>query len=123
LLDRVEPTNTAPAQIMPRPYNLGVLFVHGIGQQRRGETLIRFGEPLARAVQDRFSSGAAPDILLPGRPGAVELRLVPGQASGSPRDPEQPSCRDRDVSRRPREAAIAGVRTQSRQLPRAQYAT
>jgi len=27
-------------------YDLGILFVHGIGQQRRGETLVNFGEPL-----------------------------------------------------------------------------
>src|ERR1700750_3160281 len=27
--------------------DLGILFVHGIGQQRRGETLVEFGEPLA----------------------------------------------------------------------------
>src|SRR5262245_44870180 len=27
-------------------YELGVLFVHGIGQQRRFETLVRFGDPL-----------------------------------------------------------------------------
>jgi hypothetical protein len=29
---------------------IGVLFVHGIGQQRRGETLVEFGEPLHRWV-------------------------------------------------------------------------
>src|SRR5215510_9744722 len=31
---------------MDKPYQLGVLFVHGIGQPARGDTLVRFGEPL-----------------------------------------------------------------------------
>jgi hypothetical protein len=28
------------------PASVGILFVHGIGHQRKGETLLRFGEPL-----------------------------------------------------------------------------
>jgi len=35
-----------------RPYDVGVLFVHGIGQQRQGETLTACGEPLAECLQD-----------------------------------------------------------------------
>ncbi|WP_254991367.1 hypothetical protein [Cyanobium sp. N5-Cardenillas] len=34
--------------------DLGVLFVHGIGQQKRGSTLVGFGEPLFRWFQERF---------------------------------------------------------------------
>lgn len=34
--------------------DLGVLFVHGIGQQKRGSTLVSFGEPLYRWFQERF---------------------------------------------------------------------
>jgi len=35
-----------PSEAQPEPFNLGVLFVHGIGQQRRGATLVQFGDPL-----------------------------------------------------------------------------
>ena len=30
---------------LQKPYKLGVLFVHGIGEQAKGETLLRFGDP------------------------------------------------------------------------------
>jgi tetratricopeptide (TPR) repeat protein len=32
-------------------YDLGVLFVHGIGQSAQGETLLRFGEPLRASIE------------------------------------------------------------------------
>src|SRR5262245_4350075 len=35
-----------------QPIALGVLFVHGIGAQRRGETLAQFGEPLFRWLDE-----------------------------------------------------------------------
>jgi tetratricopeptide (TPR) repeat protein len=38
-------------------YELGVLFVHGIGQSGRAETLLRFGEPLRASIE----SVATPD--------------------------------------------------------------
>jgi hypothetical protein len=31
--------------------DLGILFVHGVGEQARGDTLVRFGEPIMRWVQ------------------------------------------------------------------------
>ena len=34
--------------------DLGVLFVHGIGQQKPGETLVGFGEPLIEWISDRL---------------------------------------------------------------------
>lgn len=61
-----------------------MLFVHGIGQQRRGETLIRFGEPLARAVQDRLTSGAAPAALRPDQPGVVAFERASLDEDGAP---------------------------------------
>lgn len=39
---------------MPPDYEVGVLFVHGIGQQKRGETLVGFGEPLYEWFRRRF---------------------------------------------------------------------
>ena len=36
-----------------KPFNLGVLFVHGIGTQTRGQTLTAFGGPFCRWLQDR----------------------------------------------------------------------
>ena len=41
---------------MAKTYALGVLFVHGIGEQPRGDTLLAFGEPLIRAL-DRWVDG------------------------------------------------------------------
>ena len=35
--------------------DIGVLFVHGIGSQRRGQTLAEFGEPIYLWLRDRFS--------------------------------------------------------------------
>ena len=58
---------------MPRAHSLGVLFVHGIGLQRRGSTLIRYGQPVVDAVRDRFSKGAPPATVRPGQPGAPEF--------------------------------------------------
>lgn len=37
---------------MPEHYDLGVLFVHGIGGQKRGDTLLQFGEPLGASMAD-----------------------------------------------------------------------
>jgi hypothetical protein len=34
-----------------RLYDLGVLFVHGIGQTTQGETLLQFGEPLVASIE------------------------------------------------------------------------
>lgn len=47
---------TKPNPPEPKPIRkLGVLFVHGIGNQRRGDTLTRFGEPLFTCLQRWFS--------------------------------------------------------------------
>jgi hypothetical protein len=58
---------------MSRPHSLGVLFVHGIGLQRRGSTLIRYGQPLVDAVRDRFSKGAPAATVGPAQQGAPEF--------------------------------------------------
>jgi hypothetical protein len=36
------------------PFHLGVLFIHGIGAQKRGQTLAEFGEPVYRWLDDRL---------------------------------------------------------------------
>ena len=36
---------------MADEYDLGILFVHGIGAQQRGDTLLQFGEPLIQSVR------------------------------------------------------------------------
>ena len=43
---------------MAAKHEIGILFVHGIGSQRRGETLLDFGEPLCDWVQ-RWIAGAS----------------------------------------------------------------
>jgi hypothetical protein len=37
---------------VPDRYDLGLLFVHGIGAQQRGDTLLQFGEPLMDSLTD-----------------------------------------------------------------------
>jgi membrane-bound metal-dependent hydrolase YbcI (DUF457 family) len=43
-----------------RLYNLGILFVHGIGQPARGDTLVRFGDSLCEWII-KWLDGAKPD--------------------------------------------------------------
>ena len=48
------------------PADLGILFVHGIGSQKRGETIVNMGEPLYRALKNwieaaSFDKGRASD--------------------------------------------------------------
>lgn len=48
-----QPPNDGPPMQEPAPpqHEIGVLLVHGIGQQRRGETLVNYGEPMAQWIQ------------------------------------------------------------------------
>lgn len=39
---------------MCKPNRIGVLFVHGIGSQKKGETLVRFGEPFVEWITQWF---------------------------------------------------------------------
>ena len=39
-----------------KPHKIGILFVHGIGQQPQGDTLLRFGEPFVKWLQEWFKS-------------------------------------------------------------------
>jgi len=39
---------------MLKPHRLGVLFVHGVGSQKKGETLVQFGEPMAIWIEQWF---------------------------------------------------------------------
>lgn len=43
---------------MPEPYDVGILFVHGIGAQQRGDTLLEFGEPLVQSMSDWLGENA-----------------------------------------------------------------
>jgi len=70
-----------------RRFELGVLFVHGIGQQKKGDTLVRFGEPLVRCIQDRFVHGKAASEIGMEDAGRVEIRrstLEGGGDDGAP---------------------------------------
>jgi hypothetical protein len=52
-----EPESFAGGQIA----DVGVLFVHGIGEQRPGETLLQFGEPLRRYIEQLLQWKGAPE--------------------------------------------------------------
>lgn len=62
-------------------FTLGILFVHGIGQQARGETLTGFGEPLIDWI-DKWAAGGAVR-----RPA---LRLDDALVRPDPQDPSAP---------------------------------
>jgi len=61
--------------------DLGVLFVHGIGEQRRGETLTQFGEPLLAWIDTwlRRERDAQHVVARP-----VAARLQPPLLDGTP---------------------------------------
>jgi hypothetical protein len=46
------PMTDGTAQISGMAPTVGVLFVHGIGEQKQGETLLRFGEPLFKWLRE-----------------------------------------------------------------------
>ncbi len=66
-------------------YDLGVLFVHGIGQQAQGDTLVRFGEPVQRWLQRWL--GEAADVVHQDRVKVVRASFRPG--GGDERVPAQ----------------------------------
>ena len=43
---------------MPEATDLGILVVHGIGSQRRGDTLLGLAEPLTQSLTDWFGADA-----------------------------------------------------------------
>jgi hypothetical protein len=45
-----------PTSAEPRPFSLGVLFVHGIGKQQRGDTLVAFADPLYEWLHRWFTA-------------------------------------------------------------------
>lgn len=55
------------------PFRLGVLFVHGIGEQPKGDTLSRFGEPIVRWLKRWLHP---PDDARIGRRRAGHVRIV-----------------------------------------------
>ena len=56
----------------PEPlHDLGILFVHGIGQSAQGETLVHFGEPLRAAVERLAAPAAGPSAAA--RPGLTRV--------------------------------------------------
>jgi hypothetical protein len=80
------PSISVPAEVSPEPERtptLGVLLVHGIGEQRQGETLIRYGDALACWLTRWLSKGAEID---PGNAAAVSVRkadLEPGDSASA----------------------------------------
>jgi hypothetical protein len=77
--------NAPTAANEPVRCRLGVLFVHGIGEQREGETLVAFGEPLiawlrqwiagrGSAALRRRDGGSRPAAVTPVAPNGLEAR-------------------------------------------------
>lgn len=68
-------------------HELGVLFVHGIGQSKQGETLARFGEPLRAAIAE-----LAQPASVPGAAAGQSTQVKVDAAWLSPPHPDDP-CR------------------------------
>jgi hypothetical protein len=56
------------------PADLGVLLVHGIGEQRQGETLTKFAEPIVEWIRDWLQREATGDALIASAPLDASLR-------------------------------------------------
>lgn len=50
MADPISSTTPHPLE-KTKPYELGVLFVHGIGEQQQGSTLLQFGEPIIETLR------------------------------------------------------------------------
>lgn len=78
--------------------DLGILFVHGIGVQSRGQTLAQFGDPLYFWIRDRcrrldFEWGRVLGEPQPKWRSEVENELEFGRRSGPPRKRSDPEAR------------------------------
>ena len=63
-----------------RKYQLGILFVHGIGEQPEGETLLRFGQPLVTWLHQWLARDAEPNAR--GSVEVVQAVLAPSKLQG-----------------------------------------
>src|SRR5688572_23654290 len=86
-----------PGIARSRPYDLGVLLVHGIGEQQKGETLLQAGDALVSVLRKRLAwlpprgrNRAEPRVALtnvalhreePGEPPQAEIVLDTPDAS------------------------------------------
>lgn len=48
-----------PNRASGKPYQLGILFVHGMGQQERGDTITQMGDALGEWLRKRLANGEA----------------------------------------------------------------
>jgi hypothetical protein len=59
-MNQLDPWRSGQPTALPKTeHDLGILFIHGIGQHSRGDTLVRFGEPLLDCVR-RWVDGTRP---------------------------------------------------------------
>jgi hypothetical protein len=102
----------APVAAARHLHPVGILFVHGIGQQGRGQTLVEFGEPLHRWIDD-WLRGASTAWIRNGLDAATwESWVSEHQARWDQLPPEKGMrCRQiaRDVGERAAVAAVEGA--------------
>lgn len=67
----IDPVRTGPCEKTVTPqHTIGVLFVHGIGEQLEGDTLVRFAEPVMKWISEWVDQ---PEVNYCGKRGSVEI--------------------------------------------------
>jgi hypothetical protein len=85
-ISRIDEQRAGVAGAPPERFRLGVLFVHGIGQQARGQTLVEMGEPIARWLRRWITADHTDETEIAGYGTAVSIDravIVVGGASPS----------------------------------------
>lgn len=80
----------------PAPFDIGVLFIHGIGQHKKGATLLQFGTPLIRWLKSWYRPTNENENV-------EYLRVVDARLTGQSNDPAVPANAELVIDRLPDE--------------------
>lgn len=96
--DLESPFVVVPAEAPSKPETVGVVFVHGVGSQRKGDALREFGTPLVDWVEEWHRSRGLEskvtwaELTQPGEPAHAAL-VLPACPNHDPAEPDYPGQR------------------------------